>query len=532
MYNYGKMRGDLEDMGMLKSITLKNYKCFRDETTIDIAPLTVLCGVNSSGKSSILKSLLMLKQSYESEHTTQAIAFNGKWVDNGFFNDTVYHNKTITKDNENEFDHFFISNKFIIKPYDKKIKTQDASSFRELRKMFYRISDIAQFEIIINLTVQRAHTSDIGNEFLKYIEDNKISNYSVSIQSYNKQGKKIIGANCKIELKNLFTQDKEYVLNWINVPCSKTSNSTKNDPTKPYVCTCYFSGLQVTNIYRDNMADEVRYVLPSLLTIFKVVALQYDGIQFIAPLRQLPERNYFIRGNVDSVGISGEDTPYLLAKLKGESLKTDMLGEWKGDFPKYFPVAKLTYDELINQWTRHFDLGDLEILGNGANVSISMSGHNIADVGFGVSQILPIITQGIIMQKQQTLLIEQPEIHLHPQMQMDMADFLIQLAKTDRNVIVETHSDHIINRLVKRIMETKGQKNDISDYVKIYFINEDKEVNKVLIDRIKVSKYRGIINAKENFFTQFSAETESILNLSYKNLEKDEFEYKENEEDL
>ena len=53
-----------------------------------------------------------------------------------------------------------------------------------------------------------------------------------------------------------------------------------------------------------------------------------------------------------------------------------------------------------------------------------------------------------------------------------------------------------------------------------------------MVDRIKISKYRGIINAKENFFTQFSAETESILNLSYKNLEKDNFEYKEDEEEL
>lgn len=517
---------------MLKSISLENYKCFKDETTIDIAPLTVLCGVNSSGKSSILKSLLMLKQSYENEYTTQAISFNGKWVDNGFFNDVVYHDETITKDNENKFDHFTISNKFIIKAYGKNIKTQDASSFRELRKMFYRISNIKKFEMVINLTAQRSSISDNGNEFSKYIDDNKISNYSINIQAYDGQENKIVATTCSIELKNLFNQDREYELSWVNIPCSKTPSSTKNDSERPYVCTCYFSGLRMTNVYRDNMDDDVRYVLPSLLTIFKTAALQYDGIQFIAPLRQMPERNYFIRGNVDSVGIAGEDTPYLLAKLKGEPLITDMLGEWRETFPKYFRTEKKTYDEVINQWTDHFNLGNLEILGNGANVNINMSGHNIADVGFGVSQILPIITQGLIMQKQQTLLIEQPEIHLHPQMQMDMADFLIQLAKTDRNVIVETHSDHIINRLVKRIMETKGQVNDISNYVVIYFINEDKEVNKVLVDRIKVSKYRGIINAKENFFTQFSAETESILNLSYKNLEKDNFEYKEDEEAL
>ena len=518
-------------MGMLKSISLENYKCFKEKTDIDIAPLTVLCGVNSSGKSSILKSLLMLKQSYESEYTTQAISFNGKWVDNGFFNDVVYHNEIITKDNEDKFGHFTIFNKFEIKPYDRRVKTQDASSFRELRKIFYRISNIKKFEITIKLVVQRSNMSD-NNEFSKFIDDNKISDYIITIQAYDQSNSEITGTDCKIELKNLFNQDKEYELSWINIPCSKTPSSTKNDLSNPYICTCYFSGLRVTNIYRDNMDDDVRYVLPSILTIFKTAALQYDGLQFIAPLRQMPERNYFIKGNVDSVGIAGEDTPYLLAKLKGQPISTDMGGLWRDKLPSYFTVQKTTYDDIINQWTNHFNLGDLEIDGNGANVSISMSGHNIADVGFGVSQILPIITQGIIMHKQQTLLIEQPEIHLHPQMQMDMADFLIQLAKTNRNIIVETHSDHIINRIVKRIMETREEINDISNYVKIYFINEDKKINKVLVDRIKVSKYRGIINAKENFFTQFSAETESILNLSYKNLEKDNFEYKEDEETL
>lgn len=52
---------------MLESITLKNYKSFENETSIEIKPLTILCGVNSSGKSSIIKSLLMMRQTIEKE---------------------------------------------------------------------------------------------------------------------------------------------------------------------------------------------------------------------------------------------------------------------------------------------------------------------------------------------------------------------------------------------------------------------------------------------------------------------------------
>ena len=59
-------------MSMLQTITLENYKCFKDKTKIDIAPLTILCGGNSSGKSSIFKSLLLLKQSYENSSSARS----------------------------------------------------------------------------------------------------------------------------------------------------------------------------------------------------------------------------------------------------------------------------------------------------------------------------------------------------------------------------------------------------------------------------------------------------------------------------
>jgi len=97
---------------MLKSISLENYKCFEklkvdDKDELEIAPLTVLCGVNSSGKSSILKSLLMLKQSYEDNSVSNYILLNGKYIDNGTFNEVVF-------DNAKE-SYFSISNSFEIK---------------------------------------------------------------------------------------------------------------------------------------------------------------------------------------------------------------------------------------------------------------------------------------------------------------------------------------------------------------------------------------------------------------------------------
>ena len=71
---------------MFKSISLKNYKCF-DNLELEIAPLTILCGTNSSGKSSIINSFLMLKQSYESNSTENSMSFNGEYIKCGTYED-------------------------------------------------------------------------------------------------------------------------------------------------------------------------------------------------------------------------------------------------------------------------------------------------------------------------------------------------------------------------------------------------------------------------------------------------------------
>lgn len=132
---------------------------------------------------------------------------------------------------------------------------------------------------------------------------------------------------------------------------------------------------------------------------------------------------------------------------------------------------------------------------------------NIADVGFGVSQIFPILLEGLRMQKNGTLLLEQPEIHLHPNLQMQMADYFISLALSKKNLIIETHSDHIINRLVRRIVEDKNS--ELDNLISIYFVsNSDKgaKLEEVIIDPL-----RGIANWPVGFFDQTATEQEKIM---------------------
>ena len=502
---------------MLKSISLENYKCFKDKTDIEIAPLTVLCGVNSSGKSSILKSLLMLKQSYENESPYNEMLFTGDYVDNGFFNDIIFHEKI---EDIKSTDTFTISNTFILRDnadqngYSAR-KRQDSSSFRELKRIFYKKrGSVDCFELKVDLEV--AQHENIENVMTSYIENNYIKSMSIEIELKSKNTY-INSKKCSLTIKkNNNSDDRSYRISYINLP------NNYGEPKKDsFSCTCYFSKMHLSNIYQKEMNDDVKAIRPVLLSICNIIALQYNGIEFIAPLRHNPERNYLIKGNVDSVGVSGENAPMLLAKIQNNNTWTDIYCPYiDNNEPNENGQCCMLYRDLLQQWMTYLGLGNIELNTNGSLININISGHSIVDVGFGVSQTFPILLQGICMYKDQTLLLEQPEIHLHPKMQLNIADFLITLAKHERNIILETHSDHIINRIIKRIMEDPKLVDENNPVIRIIFLDKDNKNTPDKID-ICVDRYKGVINGSKNFFTQFGFETLDISKIGYENYKRD-----------
>lgn len=179
-------------------------------------------------------------------------------------------------------------------------------------------------------------------------------------------------------------------------------------------------------------------------------------------------------------------------------------------------TKKNLFYNLVSDWMQYFNLGRVSLGGTNGLIEVNINEHNLADVGFGVSQALPIIVQGLYMDKDQSLLLEQPEIHLHPEMQLQMADFLIALAKNEKNVIVETHSDHIINRIVRRMMEDTT----INRKAKIYFVDQNNQGIST-IENITVDPIKGVLSNNENFFTQFASETEKIIRTGFLNKHKE-----------
>lgn len=490
---------------MLTKITLENYKSFKEETRIPIKPLTLLCGVNSSGKSSILKSILMIKQTTERESPYNQLAFNGQYVNNGFWDDIVCAKGLPESSIE-------ISNTFELYEHNASFSRQDNPSFRELKKLFFKYSTIHSFIIEHKIRIKGAHGSD---RVTSYIENNTVVFSGIKITAKDSNGNVLCESNVSIS-SNKDSHKKRYFIKYDNLPCD---NEFITSSSQNYY-TCYFNNIKLINFYKENIDSKIVRAKSSILAFFNIASSQYTGINYIAPLRQFPQRNYIIQGDVNSVGVAGENMPILLAKLQqsGRTTNVQLPNQNEKEFKVQRQKGFFSTYERIQAWIDYLGLGNLNISGSSGLLSLNLNSRNITDVGFGASQALPVITQGLYMPCDTTLFLEQPEIHLHPKMQMKMADFLLAVAISERNLVVETHSDHIINRIVRRVMESIGTDNDLSGLVKIYFISQNDDGCSKVYDEIKIDPVKGLIDCPREFFDQYGDELRVIMKQGYENL--------------
>jgi predicted ATPase len=222
----------------------------------------------------------------------------------------------------------------------------------------------------------------------------------------------------------------------------------------------------------------------------------------LGPLRDHPQRTYQWSGDTpEDVGQKGE---YAIAAILAAEAEKRMIN--RGPKKKTQP-----FSALIAGWLQ--DLGiihsfevrpvakgrkEYEVL---IKTGASSAEVKITDVGFGVSQVLPALVQAFYCPAHSVVWMEQPEIHLHPQVQAELADVFVSAVRAregglDRNIqlIIESHSEHLLLRLQRRIAEGELSPDDVA----IYFCKRGDVATE--LEPLKLDMYGDIANWPDRFF--------------------------------
>ena len=228
------------------------------------------------------------------------------------------------------------------------------------------------------------------------------------------------------------------------------------------------------------------------------------SVSYLGPLRSKGERLYYwTGGEPESVGYSGENTISALLAAKQRKLSTRP--RQRGQPFQEFIAEKLKELQLIDEFAvRRISANRKEY-----EVKIRTPGSpslvDIPDVGFGISQVLPVIVQSFYAPAGSIIFIEQPELHLHPRAQAHLADLFIEVLTLreggkERGIqlIIETHSEHFLYRLQRRIAECQAEHPISSSKVAAYFAHSTGSES--TLEALRLDEYGNIANWPEDFF--------------------------------
>ena len=194
-----------------------------------------------------------------------------------------------------------------------------------------------------------------------------------------------------------------------------------------------------------------------------------ERLFYLGPLRQFPRRRYSWQGSTPSdVGVAGERAVEALLASRTLGRPNTRRFDRRG-----YAIRRITVEEHVAAWLKELDLlqeFEVEQVAEGLDIYRVMAQRHggssrvsLADVGFGVSQVLPVLVLLAYVPEGSTVVLEQPELHLHPAVQAGLADIIVEVSKVRRvQVIVESHSEHLLRRLQRRVAEQTIDADDIA----------------------------------------------------------------------
>jgi hypothetical protein len=218
---------------------------------------------------------------------------------------------------------------------------------------------------------------------------------------------------------------------------------------------------------------------------------------YIGPLRDFPERHYLFSGTEPiHVGTTGQLTVDLLFN------RPELIDQVNAALDKFEIGYRLAVQKLRDESGKLSDVFTLQVVDQRSGVAVSLR-----DVGFGISQVLPVLVQSLLAENN-TVLIEQPELHLHPRLQAELADVFIESALGDRKntFLIETHSEHLILRIKRRLRDTsrgtlpEGMPELRPDHVSIIYVHPMEDGSGSVPLEIELNEKGDLLTAWPNGF--------------------------------
>jgi predicted ATPase len=426
---------------------LENYKSIINNS-FEFSKVNILIGENSAGKSSLIKFFILLKQSLIGfkNRSSFNISLKGEFFDFGSFKDIISFNELNNKlVFEFEFKNY---HQFYFDFFQENLGTiienhpQVSEDFLNLT-----LNNEVKIKFEIDPTIKK-HDATVITIYSKYIGE-------IVLKSYTQE--------------NLtFKQDLCNILH-------STPNKTIEYSSVEFEREAFFKFVKAESLQEsiklaNEFQSEEEVIKEFLPLTYLLIGQNYlenilENIEYINPLHSNPKRYFMLEETGSST--ANFDLDYIVNKLNDDEVFTketrQKLVETLNEAIVFLGIA----DEIKFELAEKMPVVELK-------AKIKDFWSNITDVGYGLSLQLPILFRTIIaglIDENRILLIEQPEVHLHPQLQ---AKFIETIIKYGGNSIffIETHSEHIIRKLQSLV---KSDQNELAPSdVSIYYFKREK----------------------------------------------------------
>ncbi len=407
---------------MFEKVELRSFRSLSSTGVLELAPLNVLVGANNTGKSSLLYALLLLRQTFLDKDLRVPFITSLPGLELGGYLDLVTGGT-----GERRIEYSFAFSKQVMPPP----RFGLSGPRRELPRTALAFSFQLGFERETNriMVPESAVGYGMGEDLLR-----------VRL----KGGKQRLEA-VPVEIRKYLAPAFIHCVPWCYVRPSRTAAQ------RSFISDPHEIAARHLSMASYNSAAAVGDIL--------------DDMRYVGPLRERLAR-FSVRGMQapSEVGPTGADVLRVLSSTGtlGRSSKTavQLLAE---SLRETFGVLK---DVRVSEVDQHGMLVALvaDELEGGAR------GMNTAFMGFGISQLIPVALQTILLPPKGCLLVEQPEVHLHPAAQAALADLFLGNLREHRQFIVETHSEHFVLRLRRRIAEGVDP-----DSVRLFYFSKEGE---------------------------------------------------------